>query len=136
MPSTTTAKCSKCGEPVEPNSTDPCPNCGGTGKKVVVGIPEHIDVHDSVSAGKNTTVVISEHINLHDSVSVTTETRREQFQKKPYKIYFAVALLIASVVVAFIDHDLSLPLGIILAVNGAGQTPINEKIIITTRERH
>ena len=116
MSSSTTAKCSKCGEPVEPNSTGPCPNCGGTGKNVVVGISEHIDIHDSVS--------------------VTIETRREQFQKKPYKIYFAVALLIAGVVVAFIDHDLSLPLGIILAINGVGQTPINEKTIIKTRERH
>ena len=66
---------------------------------------------------------------------VVKESRREQFQKKPYKIYFAVALLIASVIVAFIDHDLSVPLGIILGVNGVAQTPINEKIIIKTRER-
>ena len=112
----TTARCSDCGEPVEPNSTGPCPNCGGTKKDV--------------------SVVLTEHIEIRDSVTVTTESRREQFQKKPFKIYFAVALLIAGVIFAFIDHELSLPLSIILAINGAGQTPINEKIIITTRERH
>ena len=117
MSSSTSAKCRNCKKPIPPDLTGPCPHCGK-------------------SAGKDVVVGISEHIDIHDTVSVTTETRREQFQKKPYKIYFAVALLIAGVVVAFIDHDLSLPLGIILGINGVGQTPINEKTIITIRERH
>jgi len=113
--SSVTKECRKCKFQVDPQHMGECPNC-----------------HEN--AGYHVNVGIVEHVTITDRISVKKLSRKEQIQRNPKPMYFAIILFVITSIVSLIDSQFTFVIQIIIGVNAVGQTPINVKRIIEREE--